>query len=379
MTSQRLVAPLVAALLLSSAFASPAGHSLVDDGWDVARAMLVAGSPVSAERIALVRGIAVRDDITLTDGTLEADLDVPRTSQFAGFAFRLANTANYDIIYFRGDGNRWQEVQYQAVFDGEPTWQLYTGPGYNTDLTPERAPLDAPMHVKIVFAAARADVFVNHSADPVLRVAELARAPQNGRVGVWAAGGPAARMTFDAYAATKRIDAPLAPIAAARPLPGQIMRWRVSARLASPDTIVAPAELTRAHRAALRAAKVVTAESSGLVNLSRIVGNPAGPQVENVLGGAGWGLALASTTLTAKRVHTARLRFAYSEGITVFLNGRRVFAGTNSYASTNLGRVVADANTVELPLAAGANELVLAVTDRAFGWGFRARLDEERE
>jgi hypothetical protein len=34
-------------------------------------------------------------------------------------------------------------------------------------------------------------------------------------------------------------------------------------------------------------------------------------------------------------------------------------------------------NTVELPLNRGANELVLAVTDRAFGWGFRARLDDK--
>ena len=108
------------------------------------------------------------------------------------------------------------------------------------------------------------------------------------------------------------------------------------------------------------------------------LGNPAGPQVENVPGGAGWGLALASATLEAKDAHTARLRFGYSEGIAIFLNGRRVHAGTHPYTSPDLGRVIAYANVVELPLVRGANELVLAVTDRAFGWGFRARLDDAR-
>lgn len=32
-------------------------------------------------------------------------------------------------------------------------------------------------------------------------------------------------------------------------------------------------------------------------------------------------------------------------------------------------------DTVDLPLHAGRNELVLAITDKAFGWGFRAKLD----
>jgi hypothetical protein len=379
MNTQRLAGPLVAALVLSTAFALPADERWREGGWDVSHATIVAGSPVSAARIALVRGIAVRDDISLTDGTVEAELDVPRSSQFAGLAFRLENTANYEIVYFRGDSARWKEVQYQPVFDGEPTWQLYSGPGYNADLAPEVAPVKTSMHVKIVFAGTRADVYVNRSSEPVLRVPQLARAPQSGRVAVWAGGGPTARMTFADFAAGARVDAPLAPIAAAEPLSGQIMSWRVSARLPSPDTIAAPAALSSEHRVALHAGRVVSAESGGLMNLSRIVGNPGGPQVVNVPGGTGWGLALASVTIRAQRAHVARLRFTFSEGMGVFLNGRRVFSGTNPYASPNLGRLVADANAVELPLTAGVNELVLAVTDRAFGWGFRARLENEHD
>jgi hypothetical protein len=379
MTTKHLAGPIVAALVLSTAFVLPADTPLREGGWDIAHATIVAGSPVTAARIALVRGIAVRDDVSFLDGTLETDLDVPRTPQFAGVAFRLENTANYEIVYFRGDSGRWKEVQYQPVFDGEPTWQLYSGPGYNADLAPGVAPAEAPLHVKIAFAGRRADVYLNRSSEPVLRVPQLVRDPQSGRVAVWAGGGPTAQMTFADFVADARLDVPLAPSAARQPLPGQIMTWRVSARLPSPDTIAAPVVLSSEHQAALRAGHVTAAASDGLMNLSRIVGNPGGPQVVNVPGGTGWGLALASVTIRAKRAHVARMRFTFSEGMGVFLNGRRVFSGTNPYASPNLGRLVTDANVVELPLNPGVNELVLAVTDRAFGWGFRARLENEHD
>ena len=379
MTSKRFAGHtvVVVALLQIAALPMPLERAALDGGWNITRATLVAGTSVSPTQIALVRGIAVHDNISLRDGTIEADLDAPRASQFAGFAFRAASTADYEIVYFRGSGGQWKEVQYQPLFDGEPTWQLYSGPGYSADLPSDSAATAGPMHVKIVFAGTRANVYVNRAPQPVLRIRELKRAPQAGHVAVWAAGDRTAQMTFANYSAVERVESTLEPLAPVPPSPGQIMRWRVSARLPSPDTINAPAELSPEHRDALRSGKIADAESDGLMNLSRIVGNPAGPQVENVFGGAGWGLALTSVTLDANEARTAPLRFGYSEGISIFLNGRRVFAGTNLYSTPNLGRVVADANTVELPLNRGANELVFAVTDRAFGWGFRARLDDK--
>jgi hypothetical protein len=40
-----------------------------------------------------------------------------------------------------------------------------------------------------------------------------------------------------------------------------------------------------------------------------------------------------------------------------------------------LGVVGREGETVPLRLHPGDNEVVLAVVDKAFGWGFRARLD----
>ena len=71
----------------------------------------------------LARGIAIREGLSLRDGTIEVDLEPPRASQFAGVAFRVASAADYEMVYFRGEGGRWAEVQYQPLFEGELTWQ----------------------------------------------------------------------------------------------------------------------------------------------------------------------------------------------------------------------------------------------------------------
>jgi len=122
----------------------------------------------------------------------------------------------------------------------------------------------------------------------------------------------------------------------------------------------------------------VTAEPTGLVNLTKAIGNPAGRQAVNVFGGAAWGLAFAAVAIETGAERTVRLSVSYSDGIGVYLNGRRLYAGDNSSDSRYtdyLGVVGNESETIDLPLRAGRNELVLAITDKAFGWGFRAKLD----
>ncbi|MEP6763204.1 MAG: hypothetical protein ABJB66_02780 [Gemmatimonadaceae bacterium] len=368
MSAHRIARPIALSLLAFVGISHPR-----EGEWNTQRAKLVAGTTATASQISIASGMATRDDITLADGTIEADVNAPVGPGFAGFAFRVANTADYEIIYFVADSSRWGGLQYQPVFEGEPTWQLYPGDGFLGDIPESQSARNQPLHVKIVFAGTRADVYVNHSTTAVLRIPELKRDRKAGIVGVWVAP-VASNVTYSNYTATSRVDLPLASIAAAPAMSGQIMRWRVSNRLPSPDTIVAPRALSSEQLRAVNEGIVANAETDGLVNLSRIVGNPAGPQIENVLGGAGWGLALASVTLNANSDHTAGLQFNYSDGISVFLNGKRVFDGTRPYASADLGRIMGTDSSVELPLKRGANKLVLAVTDHAWGWGFRARL-----
>jgi hypothetical protein len=345
-------------------------------GWVVSDATLPRDAAPAADGIGLTRGIAYRPDANLRDGVIEFDLG-PAGTAFAGIAFRMQSAASYEIIYFRPDSGRWAAIQYQPVFEGETTWQLYHGDGYEGTIP---AHGDGRLHVKIIVAGTRADVYVGGDSTPALRVRELKRPTAAGGIGFWVAGGAQPDGTNGALSAltmTPSSSLRLTPVEPETHPPEQLIRWRVSPRMPSPDSIAPPLTPPAAAAADVRRWRVVAAEPSGLVDLTCAIGNAAGPQRVNVFGGAGWGMAFAHVTITSPRAQTRRLFVSYSDGIGVYLNGTRVFVGRNDADSRGpgyLGIVGPEVEFVDLPLRAGGNELLLGVTDKAFGWGFRARL-----
>jgi hypothetical protein len=88
---------------------------------------------------------------------------------------------------------------------------------------------------------------------------------------------------------------------------------------------------------------------------------------------------LAKTTLVSDRDATVRLDFGFSDRVGVYLNGRPLFAGSDSYRSRDyrfLGSI-GWFDAVFLGLVRGENELVLAVSeDVGLGWGIQAKLDD---
>lgn len=349
-------------------------HDSTIAGWVVTNASLPHDAPPSANGIHLIKGIAYNPDANFRDGSIEFDL-APAGTAFAGVAFRMQSAANYEIVYFRPDSGRWAGIQYQPVFEGETTWQLYHGDGYEGVLP--RA-TSGPLHVKILIAGSHAQVYVGCDTTPALVVRELKRPPATGGIGFWVAGGSSGDAVNGGISKlTVQFSSPklAAPPRETHP-PEQLLRWRVSPRMPS-DSIDAPQTLP-ATTADASKWKIVDAEGSGLINLTRAIGNPAGPQRINVFGGAGWGIAYARTTVTSTRAQTRRLYLSYSDGIGVYVNGTRVFSGGNGADSRGngyLGIVGPETEYVDLVLRPGDNDVLLAVTDKAFGWGFRARLD----
>jgi hypothetical protein len=344
--------------------------------WIADRAVVAPGHAVTRDRIDLLRGMAVRPDLMIRDGVIEVTIGPP-TDAFAGLAFRVASTADYEIVYFRpsDDRARWAAVQYQPVYQGETTWQLYHGDGYEATL-----PLSATgaLRVRLAIAGRRADVSIAGVDGPILRIRELKRDVMAGAVGVWAS--PSAKDVPATTFSALRVDASMVPklddVPAETAPETQLIRWRVSGRYPSPHEVDPPLTLP----ADLDVSKwpTITAEASGLVNLTRVIGNPAGAQVENVFGGAGWGLAFAHVTIASEQTEMRQLFVSYSDGIGVYLSGQLLYTGNNADGARtpdNIGIVGAEREGIYLPLVRGQNELVLAITDKAFGWGFRARLE----
>lgn len=362
------------AFLLAGRQPSPAAPA-----WALERATLAANSAPTATSLRLLRGIAYRPDLSFEDGTIEFELEPPGGT-FAGVAFRMANTADYEIVYFTRseDGERWKSIQYQPVFAGETTWQLYHEEPYYVFIPKEAG---RALKVRLAIAANRADLFLNDDPMAVMRIPDLKRDRAGGAIGFWsvAPDGAAGNEIRNLRVAPGRVPVvgePIGDRVHALPSPRQLTRWRVSDRSPAPDGVQAPAVLPQGL--APDTWRTVTAEPTGLVNLTKAIGNPAGPQAINVFGGAGWGLAYAAVTIESGAERTVRLSVSYSDGIGVYLNGRRLYAGDNSSDSRYpdyLGLVGNESETVDLSLRAGRNELVLAITDKAFGWSFRAKLD----
>jgi len=115
--------------------------------------------------------------------------------------------------------------------------------------------------------------------------------------------------------------------------------------------------------------KKIEAERSGLLVLLRHIARPERGKRATVL---------AKQTFTATSAARVPFHLGYSDEVTVFLNGAPLFSADDSYSfdrPRREGLIGLDQATVFLPLRAGENELVLAVTDVFGGWGVMGRID----
>ena len=102
------------------------------------------------------------------------------------------------------------------------------------------------------------------------------------------------------------------------------------------------------------------ADENGITNLAKVQGL-----------GEGANTAFARTIVTSDEAKTAQLRFGYSDAAIVFVNGKRVYSGDNTYMSRDyryLG-TIGLFDSVPVDLNAGDNEICIAVTEAFGGWG----------
>jgi hypothetical protein len=108
-------------------------------------------------------------------------------------------------------------------------------------------------------------------------------------------------------------------------------------------------------------------EPTGVAVIGRHVARPAADAA-----------VVARLVLRAYAGGLQRLDLGYSDYVTVFVNGRPLFAGDahSSYDQPRQeGLIGLWQATVWLPLERGDNEVLLAVSDGFGGWGLIGRLD----
>lgn len=316
---------------------------------------------------AYVEGTAFRD------GIIEVDIAPNTDRSFAGLIFRVKpeegasdfGLANFEEVYLRLHKSGLPDaVQYIPIYNGESTWQLY-----REYQAAEEFNQRGWIHLKVVVAGERAAVYLDNASHPSLVVDRLRHGYDEGAVGLFALFGN--HFANFRYTPVEVAEPPMTEPPA--PVQGTVLQWALSEPMlaTAADAETYPGEQVLENMDWL----VAEAEPSGLVPISKYRARPESGAFDQNPEGLAW----TRLIVDAERAGHKKLFFDYSDKVVVFLNGEPVFAGNNAFRSKGVlerGDLGIDGNALFLDLRAGENEILIAVTERANGWGLMARFAE---
>ena len=291
-------------------------------------------------------------------GTVEFDIAFAANRGFQGVRWQVADRSNYEEFYLRShlsgmpDGN-----QYTPVIAGNSGWQLYHGDGYSAPTEYS----DEWMHVRIVLDGEGGDVYIN-SDSPEFRFTRKGHDDAGG-FGVYASAlNTAYFANFSYRTGEETLRGTL--VEYDENVPGTVMTWQVSdpfdsAALPQGDDLTGDALGSRMWQK-------VWAEEKGITNLARAAVGKEGRSI------------LARLSIGADEGTSSSVRFGYSDLVSVYLNGRLLYKGDNTYVTRDyryLG-TIGQFDEVPLWLEEGNNELVFVVSEGFGGWGISAMLTE---
>lgn len=328
------------------------------DRWDLTNARVVEHLGRQA-----LTGSAVLRDVVFHDGVIEVDVAMRAGARaYPGVLFRIQDGGVHERVYLRPHRSPLyaDAVQYVAASHGMDSWQLYNGPGFTA---PAVIPTDRWVHMTLEVRGGQARVFLDSTPAPALVVWEMDHGDGSGALGLStgpAEGAPAAFFSNFQWRAADDLDfgpppAPYAP-------PGFLREWEVSRPVPrrALDFDRYPADTAGAGPwTPLRAL------ARGVLDLSRVHGRSL-PEPEAVI---------VRTSVHAERDDVRQFQLGYSDEVSLFVNGRFVFAGTSAYRSRDpsfLG-VVGSFDVVPLELRRGQNEVLALLGETSGGWAIMLR------
>lgn len=333
-----------------------------DGGWEIDERSAKVGNHLGRPAI-LVRGNFppfLAADVDFTDGTIEFDMSAMPGAHFVGFVFRYADGANHENVYFRlHKSGEFEAVQYAPRVNGSGgTWQLY--PQFFGAAT---LPVDGWVHVRADIRGSAMQLFVGDSINPLIVVPRLRGLPASGRVGIWGRVNEKPlewAAAISNYRIRRRAPAAIAAVDTSALPPGTLTGWQVAGPYAAPDSTVLPAMPGSGSWTP------IAVQELGLVNVTTQLRKP----------GAGRYVAYLRNIIAEQSPRLAALEIGYSDDIVIWLNGKPLYEGRNSLGSRYPGflGVTSMVERVYLPLRAGNNELMVALSDRIGGWGLMARI-----
>ncbi len=281
----------------------------------------------------LENGLALVPDEQLLDARVEVLVGVDEPA-YPGIVFRLVDVLNYELAYAVPHvSEQWDALQYDPVFHGSNTWQIYHGPCYQQTA---QVPTGLWFRLRVDFCGHRAAVAVE--GQPPLVVEHLARSDEAGRFGLWTFR-PAYFCDLSVSSCNRLTDPRGLP-----PLDGEgvLDTWFVEE------------------------VGVAKCEANGVLNLNRYLP-------------AALGEAHLLRRFELVEEATVRLDFGFSDELTLAVDGEELFAGEHRFHgfTDRRSRGYADVGNESIThrLPAGRHELAaLLRVHEGFGWGLAMRV-----
>ena len=314
----------------------------------------------SALKILKGAGPVVLKSLDFTNGTIEFDFE-PLDPRFIAVYFRRQSADESECFYFRtefaGDPTANVAVQYAPYLGGTNTWDIMGHFQANASFQKQ-----AWNHVKLVVSGAQMRAYVNSDRQPTLAVPRMEGNVTNGGIGFT---GEAVIANLVIKQSAVEGLSPLAGIDPTDNEPRYLRRWQLSQPAVIPKGIDFSTDLMPKPDAVWTP---IEAERRGLINLTRRFGKPGERRIV-------W----LRTRIKADAAQTRKLAFGFVDDVWVLINGKWLYMDKNWYdhpiRKEPAARCSIENTTINLPLNAGDNELLIGVANDFFGWGIVARID----
>ncbi|MEM1339116.1 MAG: hypothetical protein AAF634_06040 [Bacteroidota bacterium] len=337
--------------------------SFLAEAWDVDARQHRFEEYKGKKALYLENGRALLKGTSFTNGTIEFDIAFAQKRNFAGINFHIQDTLNYEEYYLRPhQSGNFDAMQYTPVFNGNAAWQLYHGEGYWSAF---QFRFNEWMHVKLIVLGNKMQVYIQDMEHPILNVTDLRLGELNGGIAFWTFLGAAhyANLTYQESDNVVLKKSKSVEDQTAVPT-GVITSYEVSKAFPAKNL----ENVTRLEQLEIAITTKITTEPTGLLNLSRI--SPVRDDTNAILA--------RFNIVSALDEEAKKLEFGYSDKVNVFVNGKLVYSGDNSFRSRDyryLGSI-GFYDAISLNLQRGQNEVVFAVTERMGGWGVMAKLSD---
>lgn len=355
------ITSVIVALVVGTVMIKPVTAQAINpDNWQLSENGAEIVTYLGRSSLRLNRGVADLQNVRFQNGTISFDIAMEEKRGFAGVFFRWNdNSAEYFYLRPHMSGKP-DATQYTPRYNGLAGWQLYHSPRFSVA---SEFRFNQWIPVKLVVKNNKMDVYID-SDTPSLHVDNL--------IGPSAAGMVRfAGAAQDFHISNIRIepDDAVETVGTAAPRPELAENLVRSFSVASTAVPSADVEAQASLTPALLTGQVwqtLEIDESGAANLARVTG---GTRELDTL--------LVKKTLTADEAKTVQFQYGFSDRVTVFLNGRAIAYGNDTYQTRDYRHLgtVGLYDSVFLPLKRGKNELIFAVSEGFGGWAIKAAMD----